>query len=76
MVHQFENRLTKLYAPAYKIRSIRVHGIIIFIRVCSVNQEKSCIEDASITFPMTYIIMTKEKMKEREKLGTKLETVY
>ena len=76
MVHQFKNRLTKLYAPTYEIRSIRIHGIIIFIRVCSVNQEKSSIEDASITFSMTYIIMTKEEMKEREKLGTKLETVY
>ena len=58
MVHQFKNRLTKLYAPAYKIRSIRIHGIITFIGVCSINQEKSCIEDVSITFPMTYIIMT------------------
>ena len=58
MVHQFKNRLTKLYAPAYKVRSIRIHGIITFIGVCSVNQEKSCIEDASTTFPMTYIIMT------------------
>ena len=54
----FKNRLTKLYAPAYKVRSIRIHGIITFIGVCSINQEKSCIEDASITFPMTYIIMT------------------